>query len=172
MSGQQSLLACSSRKHYKRNERWLLIASWFFVSTDMGTIHVFHHVLQCRKGKTKNSSRKNVNQTRGLIWKNGLISTVKMLFISVEHKQKPADPSCTQTHTGCLFYKYTHGRTNTDTLALSLSLSLSLSRTHSYMYDGHTWYYIAVGIKSALTSNVSVMHTVGPDSDIIYKPNH
>lgn len=40
------------------------------------------------------------------------------------------------------------------------------------MYDGHTWYYIAVGIKSALTSNVSVMHTVGPDSDIIYKPNH
>lgn len=41
------------------------------------------------------------------------------------------------------------------------------------MYDRHMWYYyIAVGIKSALTSNVSVMHTVGPNSYIIYKPNH
>lgn len=45
--------------------------------------------------------------------------------------------------------------------------TFSLSHTHL-----HVWcVYIAVGIKSALTSNVSVVHTVGPNSDTIYKPS-
>lgn len=77
----------------------------------------------------------------------------------------------------------THTRSRKETDAYVLAVFLTYTHidvqtpthsrlTHTYMYDHHTWYNIAVGIKSALTSNVSVMHTVGPNSYIIYKPNH
>lgn len=79
----------------------------------------------------------------------------------------------TPTHT------YSHKETDADVLAVSLTCTHIDVQTpthsrlkHTYTYDRHMWYYIAVGIKSALTSNVSVMHTVGPNSYIIYKPNH
>lgn len=49
----------------------------------------------------------------------------------------------------------------------------SLKNTHTLTWTTATCGFdTAVGIKSALTSNVSVMHTVGPNNYIIHKPNH
>lgn len=104
--------------------------------------------------------------------KNALVSTVKMFLITSGTKatQRP------QLHTAAV-----HTKTDAYILPpyftnlhidIEIHAHSQLPHTRTNMYDRHTWYYIAVGIKSALTSNVSVMHTVGPNSYNIYKPNH
>lgn len=64
--------------------RWLLIASWS-VFTDTGTIHVFRHVLRCRKEKKtlleKQKPKTTKPEMKSEDWKKALVSTVKMFFI-------------------------------------------------------------------------------------------
>ncbi len=146
MSGQQSLLACSSLKHYKRNERWLLIASWF-VSTDMRDQTCVSSCVTVQNRKT--SSRKNVNQIQRLE-KCTRIYSKNIMQNRTQTTRRP------QLHTRSHNDTRTHPHTKTHT-------HVDL-HSHTYMYDRHTWFYTAVGRKSALTSDVSVMHTVGPNS--------
>lgn len=120
----------------------------------MGTIHVYRYVLQCEK-KSETSSRKHVKQTQGLEKCTHIYSkNVIYNWQNFSNRQGP------------VAHKHTHTQL-IDTYAHSfplLQIKTQTSHTHTYMYDRHMWFDIAVGIKSALTSNVSVMHTVGPNN--------
>lgn len=118
-----------------------------------------------QKGGKKTSSRKNVNQIRRLA-KCTHIYSKNVIYnrYNIKTPQTPAAHSLTQRDRRLHSRSHTHRRTNTDTLEPSL--------THSHVWPPHVVLHSSGGIKSALTSTVSVMHTVGPNRYIIYKPNH
>lgn len=96
--------------------------------------------------------------------KNALVSTVKMLFIIGTTWRPPHTPQLhARSHTGQNIPGVLHVDTQTH--------SHSFKRTHLHVLQPHVALHSS-GDKKCSYINVSVMHTVGPNSYIIYKPNH